>query len=96
MGPEDYKQWTEDAIVALSKFYSENEVKIIMDWFSYFKCRDEIDLLGQERFDCMMYYIEEEDIGLFHLYTNMMSRLWRYAPLILKEAGIVVPYRQTK
>lgn len=87
MGTEQNQQWLKDAKEALCKVYTEKEADIIVDWFYTIKGRKERDLVGDEKVDAHSTMIGDdiESIRFFSVYASMMSRMWIYAPYILKE-----------
>lgn len=86
MNRDEYQSWRNDAKQGLEKAsYSADEIKIILKWFDNIKGAGERDLLGEDRMNAYMIYAYPEDISDFKLYNSLMSRLWMYAPLIIKE-----------
>lgn len=91
MGTEQFASWLKDAKEALMKVYKEDEAEIIIDWFRLMKGRDEVELVGEGRVNAHLqfaYGIEGQPKPEFFtsVYQSMMSRMWIYAPYILKQA----------
>ena len=83
MNQTDYTKWEEDAALALSGKYNQDEIEIIIDWFSRIKGSEEREMVGSEEVDAMLKFVCAKD-G-FDLYNSLMARLFIYAPLILRE-----------
>lgn len=82
-----YNQWFKDAFDALSKVYTEEEANIITEWFKNIKGASELELVGADKVNAHSTMIGDdiESVWLFSVYASMMSRMWIYAPYILRE-----------
>lgn len=83
MNNEEYKKWEEEASRALCGKYSSSEIKVILDWFRSIKGSDERDLIGNDRVEAMLKFVDNGP--KWSLYDSMMARLFIYAPLIIDE-----------
>ncbi len=87
MGINEFEDWCNDAWDALCKVYTEAESECIVDWFRHIKGSDEYELIGHERLEAFLTFSTPENVRWFNVYSSMMSRVWIYAPYILKKAG---------
>ncbi len=89
MNEQEWKEWLFHAAVCLTvtKKYSEKEIAKIIEWFRHIKGSDERHLIGDEAVDAHLVITQAslQRLGKFDLYGSLMSRLFIYAPLILKE-----------
>jgi len=88
MNEQELKKWFVDARIVLSTCgYSEEETKIILDWFHHIRGSDERVLIGDAAVDAHSLICDAiiERTGKFNLYNSLMWRLIMYAPLILDE-----------
>ena len=83
MNEQEYAQWENDANWALTGKYTGPEANIIIGWFRSIDGRQERNLIGDEAVDAFQIFCAAK--GNFNLYDSLMSRLFIYAPLILKE-----------
>jgi hypothetical protein len=88
MNQEEYQQWRIEAFAALTASrYTKEEADIIIDWMDRIKASNERELLGDKRFQAMIEYYEVDngEIKDWSLYNSLMSRMWNFAPFILRE-----------
>lgn len=70
---------------ALSRRYSADTVKLVLDWFRNIQRADERDLVGGQELDGMLVFTSA--CGNHDLYNSLMARLLIYAPLIAGVPG---------
>lgn len=88
MNESEFKKWLDDASAILAiAGYSPKDSKIIIEWFRSMKGSDERLLIGNKAVNGHLIMVAASigKLGKFDLYGSMMSRLFIYAPLILKE-----------
>ncbi len=83
MNEEEYKNWRNDAFNALISYYNEEDVNTVLNWFDTMTGSKELNLIGKMCLEAMTIFTCACDN--FKLYNSMMSRLFIYAPLILKN-----------
>jgi hypothetical protein len=84
MGKEEYEKWMRDALVCLMCKYSEEQARIVLDWFEQIRSRAERDLVGDAFVDA---FCDNLPVLHFSVYDSLMARMWIYAPYILEQAG---------
>lgn len=84
MDLSEYSNWRNHAKLSLQPLYSPDEIEIILRWFDNIRGSCERDLVGDESVEAMLVFVNSCDT--FDLYNSLMSRLFIYAPLILKGA----------
>jgi hypothetical protein len=84
MNEEEYEEWERHArlMLNISGKYWPNEVNEIIGWFRHIDGAAERGLLGDGSIDAFLVFIKG---GQFNLYDSLMSRLFIYAPMIVKE-----------
>lgn len=89
MNEQEWKQWLLDARACLicTNKYSSAEISTIIDWFYHIRGSNERHLIGDKAVDAHSIVCQAtiDRLGSFDLYGSLMSRLFIYAPLILKE-----------
>lgn len=84
MNEDEWEEWMSHArlILNITGKYWPNEVDEIIDWFRNIKGSSERGLMGDESINAFHIFIKG---GQFNLYDSLMSRLFIYAPMIVKE-----------
>lgn len=86
MNPEENKLFIQCATISLRFKYTEEETKIIVDWFKSIKGAGENELIGHERVGSFLKFCcAEKHDGKFSVFDTLMSRIWIYAPYILEQ-----------
>lgn len=88
MNQEEYAQWELDAARALQSRYNQAQITCVLRWFRGIKGADERELVGDAAVDGMLVFVCAKDN--FDIYNSLMARLFVYAPLILREEGLLV------
>lgn len=84
MNAQQHEKFLQDLFTSMLLRYSVEEATKIVNWFRNIRGSSEFELLGRERFDGMMAFIQYHD-G-WDLYNATMARAWVYAPFILAQA----------
>lgn len=87
MNTQEFQKWEQDARQALLNLYTPAETEVVLRWFRNIKGQEERDLVGNEEVESMLKFVCAQ--SNFNMYNSLMSRLFIYAPLILKEHGPV-------
>jgi hypothetical protein len=88
MNATEWNNWFDDAYKMLEiGGYSEEQISIILKWFRHIRGSAERGLIGDAAVDGHLAMIQGaiDKTGKLDLYGSMTSRLFIYAPLILKE-----------
>jgi hypothetical protein len=94
MNHQELLRWRNDAYIALSRRYSAQECRTILDWMHNAKSGDEHELVGDARYVAVVEAGILDDHNDFDLYNSLMWRIWYYAPFILKQAAPNNTFRQ--
>ena len=87
MNRDQYNQWREHARQLLLNLYTETQVRVVLHWFDNIKGAGERDLVGNDEVNAMLTFAQARNS--FDLYNSLMARIFIYAPLILKEDGLL-------
>ena len=82
-------KWRSDALISLLCRYTAADAEIILEWFDNMRGSDEYELTGLD-FQVALQAIRDAQNSRgvpFDLHGDLMTRLWAYAPLILKSHG---------
>jgi hypothetical protein len=88
MNELEYELWCLHAEMCLRTVgYISGEIDEILDWFRGIRGSAERGLIGDAAVDAHLTIMDAltEKTGEFNLHCSLMSRLFIYAPLILKE-----------